>query len=85
VGEQVLPPYYAASDPNHPSISADSCNLEADGFPENYADTTLGLDNDGNDLYDEEDVVACPEPSASLLLSSVIGSLLLLRRLRASR
>jgi hypothetical protein len=85
VEEDFLPPYYSDSDPNHPLIPADPCNLEADGYTEDYASTTLGLDNDGNDLYDEMDVIACPEPTELMLLSSGGGLLLLLGRRRATR
>ena len=59
VGEEILPPYYLADDPNHPLIPSDPCNPSADGFPENYAASNLGLDNDGNGLYDGEDLMAC--------------------------
>jgi hypothetical protein len=83
VGEDIFPPYYSASDPNHPLIPGDPCNLQADGFLEDYAATTLGLDNDGDDLYDEADVIDCPEPSGSLMLSTGIGFLLLIGRRRA--
>jgi hypothetical protein len=85
VQEDFLPPYYADSDTNHPLIPADPCNLQADGFPEDYAASNLGLDNDGDDLYDVDDVIECPEPGESLLLSSGIGLLLLLGRRRAAR
>jgi len=85
VAENVLPPYYADSDPKHPSIPADPCNLEADGFLEDYAASTLGTDNDGDDLYDEQDVRDCPEPGESLLLGSAIGLMSVLRRRRVMR
>jgi cysteine-rich repeat protein len=55
VGEDILPPYYSNSDPIHPLIPSDPCNPEADGFPEDYAATTLGLDNDGDSLWDTDD------------------------------
>jgi hypothetical protein len=85
VGEDFLPPYYSDSDAAHPLIPADPCNFEADGFLEDYAASTLGTDNDGDNLYDEDDVIDCPEPGASMLLSSGIGLLLLLGRRRATR
>jgi hypothetical protein len=53
VGEDVLPPYYF-NDPNH-TAPTDPCNLPTaynEGF---YAATTLGLDNDGDGVYDEND------------------------------
>jgi hypothetical protein len=83
VGEDILPPYYSDSDPNHLLIPGDPCNLGVDGFPEDYAATTLGLDNDGDDLYDEADIINCPEPGESLGLSTGIGLLLLIGRRRA--
>ena len=85
VAEDFLPPYYSESDPAHPLIPGDPCNLEAEGFLEDYAGTTIGLDNDGNDLYDELDLIPCPEPSSLTLLSSGVGLLLLLGRRRAPR
>jgi hypothetical protein len=83
VGEDILPPYYSDSDADHPLIPADPCNLAADGFLEDYAATTLGLDNDGDDLYDEADIIDCPEPGGSLMLSAGVGFLLLLGRRRS--
>jgi hypothetical protein len=82
VGEDFLPPYYSDSDADHPLIPEDPCNLSADGFLEDYAATTLGLDNDGDGLYDEADIIDCPEPSGSLMLSTGIGFLLLVGRRR---
>jgi hypothetical protein len=83
VGEDVLPPYYSDSDAIHPLIPSDPCNLSADGFPEDYAATTIGLDNDGDDLYDEADTIDCPEPGGSLMLSTGLGFLLFIGRRRA--
>ena len=51
--EAFLPPYYL--NPDHPDMPSDPCNPEADGFPEDYAGSPLGLDNDGNGAYDELD------------------------------
>jgi len=82
VGEDILPPYYSDSDTFHPLIPSDPCNPAADGFPEDYAATTLGLDNDGDDLYDEADIIDCPEPRGSLMLSTGLGFLLFLGRRR---
>ena len=57
VGEDVLPPYYANPGNNHPAMPTDPCN-PAPGLNENFDGTTIGLDNDGNDTYDEADA-AC--------------------------
>jgi cysteine-rich repeat protein len=54
VGEDVLPPYYFDSGNGHLDIPADSCNPSPD-FTEDFAGTTIGLDNDGDDDYDELD------------------------------
>jgi len=84
-GEEFLPPYYAdpaGSDTAHPDMPSDPCNPAADGFPENYAGTTLGLDNDGNALYDEADVIPCPEPGQMAMLLPGIGMLLMIERRR---
>jgi hypothetical protein len=82
VGEEFLPLYYSNNDPAHPLIPSDPCNPEADGFPEDYAGSTLGLDNDGNGLYDESDLIACPEPGQIAMLLPGIGMLLLINRRR---
>jgi len=84
VGEEFLPPYYSAADAAHPLIPSDPCNPAADGFPEDYAGTTLGLDNDGNGLYDEADTVPCPEPGQLAMLLPGIGMLLMFERRRRS-
>ncbi|HXV35512.1 MAG TPA: hypothetical protein VEC18_00060 [Myxococcota bacterium] len=75
VGEEVLPPYYSDNDPDHPLIPSDPCNPVADGSPEDYAASTAGLDNDGDDLYDELDVIDCPEPGQTLALLTGVGML----------
>ena len=85
VGEDVLPPYYLASAADQPLIPTDPCNPQADGYPEDYAATTLGLDNDGDDLYDEADLIDCPEPGETLMLGVGIGFLLLAGRWRTRR
>lgn len=82
VGEDVLPPYYSDADPNHPLIPSDPCN-PADAYPEDCAATTLGLDNDGDLLYDEADLVDCPEPGETLILGVGVAFLLLVRRWHA--
>jgi hypothetical protein len=88
VDESVLPPYYAfpaGSDLNHVDIPSDPCNPMADGFPEDYAGSTEGLDNDGDGLYDENDIndiIPCPEPGQVAILLPGIGALLLIGRCR---
>ncbi len=83
-----LPPYYAdppGSDPFHPNVPSDPCNPAIDGFPEDYAGSTEGLDNDGDDFYDEADVndpIPCPEPGQLAMLLPGIGALLLIERRR---
>jgi hypothetical protein len=52
VGEDVLPKYYAAPGSNHPQIPQDSCNPNGE---EDFAGTSLGLDNDGDGSYDTAD------------------------------
>ena len=62
-GEDLLPPYY--SDPptkTHPDAPTDPCNPVAAGFPEDYAGSSIGLDNDGDLIYDEADP-DCVEPA----------------------
>jgi hypothetical protein len=82
VEENFLPPYYAFSDPDHPFIPTEPCN-SAPLLGEDYAGSTRGLDNDGDDLYDELDLIPCPEPGASLLLGCGVGLLVVLERRRA--
>jgi len=85
VAEDVLPPYYAdpkGSDTDHPAIPSDPCNPAVDGYPENYAGSTEGLDNDGNGLYDEADTIPCPEPGQLAMLLPGIGMLLMIERRR---
>jgi hypothetical protein len=77
VEEDFPPPYFSDSDLDHPTIPSDPCNLAVDGFLEDYAGTTLGLDNDGDDLYDEDDVIPCPEPTQVAQLLAGISLLLL--------
>ena len=47
VGENVLPNYYANPGTGHPAIPSEPCNPST-AFVENFAGTTLGLDNDGD-------------------------------------
>jgi len=52
VGEEVLPPYFANPGSEHPNIPTDPCNTEGS---ENVAGLPEGLDNDGDDVYDDSD------------------------------
>ena len=83
VAEDILPPYFSDNDVNHPLIPSDPCNPLADGFPEDYAGSSEGLDNDGNNLYDEADTIPCPEPGLLASLVPGIGLLLLTDRRRS--
>ena len=83
--ESVLPPYYANPGTNHPDMPTDPCNPQVDGYPEDYAGSTEGLDNDGDGLYDEADFndpIPCPEPGQLAILLPGIGALLLIDRRR---
>jgi hypothetical protein len=53
VAEAVPPPYYFTPDPGHPNKPTDPCNTG--GIGENIAGGPEGLDNDGNDVYDQID------------------------------
>jgi len=53
VPENVKPPLYITN-ASHPNLPKDPCN-PSPAFPESFAGTTLGLDNDGNGLYDAAD------------------------------
>jgi hypothetical protein len=52
VGEDVLPPYY--NNPSYPTPD-DPCNPSPDYSEGSFAASTLGLDNDGDNVYDEND------------------------------
>ena len=52
VGEDVLPNFFASPGTGHPNIPTDSCNPAGE---EDFAATTLGLDNDGDGSYDTND------------------------------
>ena len=54
VGENVLPPYYASPGTNHPAMPTNTCDPAARNF-ENFAGSALGLDNDGDSLFDQAD------------------------------
>ena len=58
VGENVNPPYYTPNpDPNYPNKPTDSCNPNGE---EDYAGTAIGLDNDGDLVYDSNDCNVVP-------------------------
>jgi cytochrome c553 len=61
VAENVLPPYYANPGPvgSHPAMPTDACN-PSPAFNENFAASTLGLDNDGNGQFDMADAACSP-------------------------
>jgi hypothetical protein len=80
--ESFLPVYYSDNDAAHPLIPSDPCNPQADGFPEDYAGGPEGLDNDGNGLYDESDLIACPEPAQMAFLLPGFSLLLCLGQRR---
>ena len=52
VGEGVLPDYYVNPGSGHAGMPTSGCNT-AGG--ENYAGDAMGLDNDGNGIYDGND------------------------------
>jgi len=83
-GEDLLPPYYANPGNNHPNIPDDPCN-PAPGLPEDFAASTLGLDNDGDNLYDEADVIDCPEPTGMALQLAALVTLGGAARMRSAR
>ena len=63
VGEDVLPEYYANSGgSNHPNIPTDPCNPTntLPGSEGAFAGTLLGLDNDGDGIYDTDDPDCAP-------------------------
>ena len=51
-GENLLPPYYFTPDSAHPNKPTDPCSPNGE---ENYAGSAIGLDNDGDNLYDGMD------------------------------
>ena len=77
VGENVLPPYYFTPDSNHPSKPNDPCNPGPAFNEGSYGATTLGLDNDGDSLYDENDpdcgaVTAGPGETSGAALAQLL-------------
>jgi len=69
VGEETLPPYYANPGTGHAAIPTAGCN---DDGSENFAGLAIGLDNDGDLLYDTDDpgcsLAAVPAPIAAARL-----------------
>jgi hypothetical protein len=73
--------YYA--DPDTSTTPPDDpCNPEPDFMEDLLGMAASGLDNDGDDLYDEVDVIDCPEPGQMAVLLLGIGLLLLIDRRR---
>ncbi|MBD3867491.1 MAG: hypothetical protein IFK94_05135 [Acidobacteria bacterium] len=75
VSEATLPPYYRTGDPNYPDMPSDPCNPNL--TEEQYAASTLGLDNDGDNVYDMLDtdcsgVAATPGESSALALQPLL-------------
>ena len=67
VAENVRPPYYFTPDTAHPGKPTNPCNKG--GNTESKIASSLGLDNDGNGLYDGDDsACAAPAPKVTLLL-----------------
>jgi hypothetical protein len=65
--ENTQPSYYFLPDTNHPSKPVDPCN-QAPGFSENFAGAVMGIDNDGDLVYDDSDsdcAEATPTPTAT--------------------
>ncbi len=87
VGEDIMPTYYGTIDTN----ADDPCNpTAAADVNENWSvGDFIGLDNDGDTLYDVADNVfptyECPEPGETLMLGAGIGVLLLAGRWRTRR
>ena len=55
VGENVAPAFYFTPDTNHPNKPTDPCNPGPAYSEGIFAATTLGLDNDGDGVYDALD------------------------------
>lgn len=70
VGENVLPPYYSMPGTGHPMMPTLPCNPASE---EDFAGSTIGIDNDGDDVYDMLDTdctPALPIGSACTMASS---------------
>jgi len=84
VDENVMPLYFAlwlGHDPAHPDIPTNPCNWNS-ALYEDYAGSTIGLDNDGDLLYDQADTIPCPEPTSYTMLVAGIFALAGLNRRR---
>ncbi len=53
--EDTLPEYYLNPGNDHPNMPTDSCNPASAGYPESFAGADIGIDNDGDLIYDEAD------------------------------
>jgi len=64
--ESTPPSYYFLPDGNHQNKPTDPCS-PAPSHSENYAGAVIGIDNDGDLLYDEDDsdCAAAPTPTAT--------------------
>jgi len=60
VGENIAPPYYFTPDDAHLNKPTDSCNPSGE---EDFAGTAIGLDNDGDGLYDGNDPDCAAAPA----------------------
>ena len=61
-----MPPYYATPDAAHPNKPTDPCNPNGE---EDFVGTLIGLDNDGDNLFDLNDTdcqVVVPAPDINL-------------------
>jgi len=54
-GESAAPPYYFTPDAAHPDKPTDPCNANAGSIGQESVFGTIGLDNDGDLLYDGDD------------------------------
>ena len=62
VGEDILPPYYFTPDASHVNKPTDSCSPNGE---EDFAATAIGLDNDGDGTYDQNDSDCGPDINLS--------------------
>jgi hypothetical protein len=74
VGENVLPPYYANPGSGHPNMPTSPCN-PGPAYTENMAGTTLGLDNDGDGLYDMQDPDCSCAPTTCVAAGKDCGTI----------
>ncbi len=68
VGEDILPPYYSIPDAAHPNKPSNPCNPAGE---ENYVATLIGLDNDGDGIYDQNDDDCAPRLNEPLFLPAI--------------